>query len=101
MLLHRLEQVADEVAFTSTLLEVLPVCSPAIQQQLIGLLPEIVLPQDHEVGASQALHTACVLQLGFTQSSNFRKQQCEASKAQCSHVLWGEVVSDDASVSSP
>jgi hypothetical protein len=45
----RLEVVADAERLTSTVLEVLPVCSPAIQQQLLGFLPEVVLPQDHEV----------------------------------------------------
>eukprot|EP00878_Enallax_costatus_P024090 GHUV01025681.1.p1 GENE.GHUV01025681.1~~GHUV01025681.1.p1 ORF type:complete len:600 (+),score=218.23 GHUV01025681.1:550-2349(+) len=47
--LRWLEQVADEAGLTSTVLEVLPVCSLSTQQQLIGLLPEVVLPQDHEV----------------------------------------------------
>jgi hypothetical protein len=45
----RLEAVADAERLTCTVLEVLPVCSPAIQQQLVGFLPEVVLPQDHEV----------------------------------------------------
>jgi hypothetical protein len=45
----RLEVVADAERLTCTVLEVLPVCSPAIQQQLVGFLPEVVLPQDHEV----------------------------------------------------
>lgn len=41
--------VADAAGLTAAVLEVLPVCSPAIQQLLIGFLPEVVLPQDHEV----------------------------------------------------
>lgn len=45
----RLEVVADAERLTAAVLEVLPVCSPAIQQQLLGFLPEVVLPQDHEV----------------------------------------------------
>jgi hypothetical protein len=45
----RLEVVADAERLTAAVLEVLPVCSPAIQRQLVGFLPEVVLPQDHEV----------------------------------------------------
>jgi len=29
------------------MLEVLPVCPPSIQRQLIGILPEVATPQDH------------------------------------------------------
>lgn len=39
--------VADAPALTSTMLEVLPVCSASIQRQLIGILPEVAQPQDH------------------------------------------------------
>jgi len=45
----RLEVVADPETLTQTVLKVLPVCTPAVQQQLIGFLPEIVQQQDHEV----------------------------------------------------
>jgi hypothetical protein len=52
----RLEVVADAERLTAAVLEVLPVCSPAIQQQLVGFLPEVVLPQDHEVGEEGGTH---------------------------------------------
>ncbi|WIA09029.1 hypothetical protein OEZ85_008443 [Tetradesmus obliquus] len=51
--LRWLEVVADAERLTAAVLEVLPVCSPAIQQQLLGFLPEVVLPQDHEVVVDQ------------------------------------------------
>jgi hypothetical protein len=35
------------------MLEVLPVCSPSIQRQLIGILPEVAAPQDHGVVLEQ------------------------------------------------
>lgn len=35
------------------MLEVLPVCSPSIQRQLIGILPEVAAPQDHCVVLEQ------------------------------------------------
>jgi hypothetical protein len=34
-------------------LEVLPVCSPSIQRQLIGILPEVAQAQDHGVVLEQ------------------------------------------------
>lgn len=43
----RLEVVADAAALTGTMLQVLPVCSPSIQRQLIGILPEVAQPGDH------------------------------------------------------
>jgi hypothetical protein len=49
----RLEVVADAAALTGTMLEVLPVCSPSIQRQLIGILPEVAGPQDHGVVLEQ------------------------------------------------
>lgn len=43
----RLEVVSDAAALTSTMLQVLPVCSPSIQRQLTGILPEVAQPGDH------------------------------------------------------
>jgi hypothetical protein len=45
--------VSDAVALTSTMLQVLPVCSPSIQRQLIGILPEVAQQQDHGVVLEQ------------------------------------------------
>lgn len=64
----RLEHVADEAALTATILEVLPVCSPAVQQQLIGLLPEVVLPQDHEVRHTSPGSKSCIASSGSDMS---------------------------------
>lgn len=47
LLTCRLEVVSDAAALTSTMLQVLPVCSPSIQRQLIGILPEVAQPGDH------------------------------------------------------
>lgn len=49
----RLEVVADAAALTATMLEVLPVCSPSIQRQLICILPEVAQPQDHSLVLEQ------------------------------------------------
>eukprot|EP00775_Hariotina_reticulata_P013726 gene13726-13848_t len=49
----RLEVVADPETLTQTVLKVLPVCTPAVQQQLIGFLPDIVQQQDHEMVIGQ------------------------------------------------
>jgi hypothetical protein len=48
-----LEVVADAAALTATMLEVLPVCSPSIQRQLICILPEVAQPQDHSLVLEQ------------------------------------------------
>jgi hypothetical protein len=38
--------VADTCALTDTVFETLHVCAPSTQRQLVGILPEIVQPQD-------------------------------------------------------
>jgi hypothetical protein len=40
----------DPAALTGTVLEVLPVVPPLVAQQLVGLLPEVATPEEHEVG---------------------------------------------------
>lgn len=49
----RLEVVADAATLTERVLEVLPVCPAPAQQQLLGILPELVQPQDHGVAIEQ------------------------------------------------
>jgi hypothetical protein len=44
-----LEEVVDPAALTATVLEVLPVVPPLVAQQLVGLLPEVATPEEHEV----------------------------------------------------
>jgi hypothetical protein len=50
---RRLEVVADAGALTASVLEVLHACCAPVQQQLIGILPEVVQPQDHGVAIEQ------------------------------------------------
>jgi hypothetical protein len=45
--------VSEPAALTGVILEVLPVCSPSIQRQLIGILPEVAQAQDHGVVLEQ------------------------------------------------
>ncbi len=46
---HRLEVVADPSGLVSKVLEVLGVCTPGVQAQLVGLLPEVVAEEEQEV----------------------------------------------------
>ena len=45
--LRWLEAVADAAGLTDKVLEVLPVCPPRVQQQLVGFLPEVASPEEH------------------------------------------------------
>ncbi len=38
----------DAGGLTDKVLQVLPVCPPAVQQQLVGFLPEVASPEEHE-----------------------------------------------------
>lgn len=53
LLRPRLEVVSEPAGLTGVILEVLPVCSPSIQRQLIGILPEVAQAQDHGVVLEQ------------------------------------------------
>ena len=44
----RLEAIADAGGLTDKVLEVLPVCTTQVQQQLVGFLPEVASPDEHE-----------------------------------------------------
>ncbi|KAI8476445.1 MAG: Fanconi anaemia protein FancD2 nuclease-domain-containing protein [Monoraphidium minutum] len=46
--LRWLEAVVDAGGLTDKVLQVLPVCPPQVQQQLVGFLPEVASPEEHE-----------------------------------------------------
>ena len=49
MLICRLDCLVDQQRMLRTVLEVLPCCPVSVQRQLVALLPEICLEDDHEV----------------------------------------------------